>query len=175
MARPEKERIVHELVEKLSRSNVVILTDYRGLKVSDLNELRKRLRTAGVEYQVAKNTLTRIAARQLGRTAIERDLEGPTALALGYQDPVDAAKALSEYMRTSRLLSVKAALLGDRRLSAEEVTRLAELPPREQLRAEVVGALQGPLAALVGVLNGLLTNVVYAIDQRVQQRQPASA
>jgi large subunit ribosomal protein L10 len=171
--RPEKIQAVEELADKLTRSNLVVLTDFRGLKVSELGELRRRLRPAGVDYQVAKNTLTRIAAERVGRDAIVQDLEGPTALAFAFQDPVDAAKALNDYARTGKTFSIKGALLGDRRLAAEEVRQLADLPPREVIRAQVVGAIQGPLASVVGSINALLTNVVFAIDQRAQHMESA--
>lgn len=175
MATEEKARMVDELAEKLARSNLTILTDYRGLRVSEMNALRNKLRPVGVEYQVAKNTLTRFAAERVGRGAISPDLAGPTALVFGYQDPVAAARALTEYLRTSKVLKVKAGLLGERRLSPEEVTRLAELPPKEQLRAILLGSVQGPLAGFVGVLNGLLSSVAYAIDQRAAQLEGEGA
>ena len=175
MAREEKVKQVEELADRLARSNIAVLTDYRGLTVAEMNDLRSKLRQAGVEYRVAKNTLTRLAAERVGRTALIQDLQGPIAIAFGYDDPVTAAKAVAEYQRTSRVLAIKSALLGDRRLSAAEVSQLAELPSKDQLRAQLVGAIQGPMASLVGAINGLLSNVVYAIDQRAQQLQEAAA
>lgn len=165
----EKTKIVDDIADKLERSTAVFLTDYRGLTVKEMNDLRGKLRQAGVEYHVVKNTLTRFAAERVGRTAIVPDLEGPTALAFGYGDPVAVARVLNDFTRTSRVLKIKAALMGDGRIAAQDVTRLAELPPADVLRAQLVGAMLGPLASFVGVLNGLLTNIAFAVDQRAKQ------
>jgi large subunit ribosomal protein L10 len=173
-----KAPLIDALADRLARSSIAILTDYRGLTVAEISDLRRKLRAAGVEYQVAKNTLTRFAAERVNKTAINVDLEGPTAIAFAYDDPAAAAKALQDYLRTSRMLRVKSAVLGDRRLALDEVQSLAELPSRPQLQARLVGTLAGPMATLVGTINGLLSQLVYAIDQRVQQLEsgaPAAA
>ena len=164
-----KAPVVDALADKLGRSSIAIITDYRGLTVADMQTLRRRLRDVGVEYQVAKNTLTRFAAERVNKAAINPDLEGPTAIAFGYDDPAAAAKALQEYLRTSRILRVKGAILGERRLSPEDVEGLATLPGKAQLQARVVGTIQGPMASLLGTINGLLSQIAYVVDQRVQQ------
>src|SRR5215475_2883993 len=117
----------------MTRSEIAILTEYRGLTVADLQDLRGRLRPAGVEYVVAKNTLTRFAAERTGRTGIVADLVGPTAIAFG-TDPVATAKALQDFTRVNRTFLLKSALLGDRRIDSKEVEQLASLPPADQLR-----------------------------------------
>lgn len=171
-----KAALVDELADRLSRSSIAILTDYRGLTVAEISELRRKLRAARVDYQVAKNTLVRLAAERAQKTALSPDLVGPTAIAFGYEDPVDAAKALQDYLRTSRVLTVKSAMLGDRRLEPSDVQALAELPARPQLQARLVGTIQGPMAALIGAMDGLLRQLVYVIDQRAQQLgEPAVA
>lgn len=164
-----KAPVIDELADKLSRSSIAIVTDYRGLTVADMQTLRRRLREAGVEYAVAKNTLTRFAAERVNKSAMNADLEGPTAIAFAYEDPAAAARTLQDYLRTSRILRVKGAILGDRRLSAEDVEGLASLPPKAQLQARVVGTVQGPMASLLGTINGLLSQIAYVVDQRVGQ------
>jgi len=173
--RDAKVAAINELVDQLSRSNIAIVTDYRGLHVNELQDLRRKLRVANVELKVAKNTLTRFAAERLNRSAINEDLVGPTAIAFGYEDPAAAARVIQDYLRTSRILKVKGALLGDRRLSPEQVQSLAELPAKPQLQARLVGSIQAPMAALVGTMNGLLSQLAYIVDQRTEQLGGASS
>lgn len=178
MKKEAKAPLIDALADKLGRSTIAILTDYRGLTVADLSNLRRRLGEVDVEYNVAKNTLTRFAAERVDRTAIHADLVGPTAIAFGYDDPALAAKALRDHVRTSRLaLTIKAALLGDRRLAPDQLQDLADLPPKAQLQSRVVGTIQSPMTALVGTINGLLSQIAYLVDQRTQQLggEPAAA
>jgi large subunit ribosomal protein L10 len=165
-----KAPIIDALADRLERSSIAIVTDYRGLSVAQITDLRQRLRTAGVEFNVAKNTLTRFAAERVGKAAIHQDLEGPTAIAFGYGDPVEAARALRDYLRSSRVsMEVKGAVLGTRRLAASDVQSMADLPAPPVLQGRLVGTLQGPMASLVGSINGLLSQIAYAVDQRAQQ------
>ena len=175
MAREQKARIVEDLTDKLARASFVALTDFRGLNVADMESVRRRLREAGVEYRVAKNTLIRFAAQRVGRDAMVPQLVGPTALALGYGDPVDAAKALREALRAMRTLSVRGAVLDNRLLSPEEVNRLAELPSREVLLAQLVGGVQGPLVGLVSTLSGVLQQFVGVLEARRLQLEGQGA
>src|SRR5919206_677668 len=154
-ARAEKEDAIDSLVERLARSDIAVLTEYRGLSVADLQDLRGRLRPFGVEYVVAKNTLTRFAAERTGRTGIVDDLVGPTAIAFG-ADPVATAKALQDYTRVNRTFALKAALLGDRRIDPKEVEQLASLPPADILRGRVFGMIVSPLQSTVTVLSAPL-------------------
>ena len=170
-----KAPLVDDLADRLGRSSIAILTDYRGLSVAEMTDLRRRLRAANVEYQVAKNTLTRFAAERANKTAIHEDLEGPTAIAFGYDDPAAAAKAVQDYLRTSRVLKVKSAILGERRLAPDELQGLAELPSKERLQARLVGTIQSPMSSLVGPINGLLSQVAYVLDQRAQLLEGGSA
>ena len=164
-ARAEKEEAIDTLVERLARAEIAVLTEYRGLSVSDLQDLRGRLRPVGVEYVIAKNTLARFAAERTGRTGIVDDLVGPTAIAFG-TDPVATAKALQDYTRVNRTFLLKAALLGDRRIDPKEVEQLATLPPAEQLRWRVFGMIVGPLQRTVNILSAPMASFARLLDAR---------
>ncbi len=168
-----KQKQVDELAERLERAQLAVLADYRGLTVAELARLRGRLREVGGEFHVAKNTLTRRAAERLGYHDLMPYLVGPTGLATG-GDPAGLARALNEYARQQRTFVLKAALLGDRVLPPEEVGRLAELPSREQLIAQVIGGFQAPIVGLVNVLNGTLRSLVGVLVARQQQLEAAS-
>ncbi|HLH24219.1 MAG TPA: 50S ribosomal protein L10 [Chloroflexota bacterium] len=163
-----KQRQVDELAEQLQQAELTVLADYRGLTVAEMSRLRGRLRDAGGQFHVAKNTLTRRAAERLGYDELVPYLVGPTGLATG-QDPAALAKALQDYGRTQRTFVVKGAVLGSRVLPAAEVNRLADLPSREQLIAQVIGGFQAPIAGLVNVLNGTLRSFVGVLEARRQQ------
>src|SRR5438045_4099184 len=167
-ARAEKDATIDGLVERLGRAEIAVLTEYRGLSVADLQDLRGRLRPAGVEYVVAKNTLTRFAAERTGRTGIMPDLVGPTAIAFG-TDPVATAKALQDYTRVNRTFLLKAALLGDRRIDPKDVEQLATLPPAEQLRGRVFGMIVSPLQRTVNLLSAPLASLARLIEARRTQ------
>lgn len=164
---------VAALEAKFRQYPIVFLTDYRGLTVSNLADLRRQLREAGVEYHVAKNTLLGLAAKRAGLPSLEQHLAGPTAVAFASENEIAAARALATFARVSRIMTVKGGVLGKQAISAEEVTELAELPGKPAVQATMVGALQGPLANLAGVLNNALSGIVYALDQREKQLQPA--
>jgi len=173
--RPEKVAIVDEIKDKLSRAQGVILADYRGLTVMQATELRRKLREAGVEYKVLKNTLTAIAAREAGFEDLTSLLVGPTAIAFGYEDPVAPAKVLSEFAKTNPVLELKGGLLEGRVLDVEGVKALAALPSREELLSQVLRGMQGPIAGLVNVLQGTIRNLVYALDAVRKQKEEAGA
>lgn len=147
-----------------------VLADYRGLTVSQMAELRRQLRAANVELRVAKNTLARLAAQRTGREVLLPALEGPTAFVFGFGDPAAMAKALTDTIRTHRLgVTIKSALYGDQLLPAADVSRIADLPGRETLIAQVVGTMQAPIANLVGALAGTLGSLVGVLEARRQQ------
>jgi large subunit ribosomal protein L10 len=170
MPTPEKVAAVEELTDKMRRAKLAVVTDYRGLKVRDLATLRRALRPHQVDFTIAKNTLLRIAANnaELGSDAANELLSGPTGVAFCYDDIVQPAKAISDFARTSRILSVRGAMLGNVILGVDEVTRLATLPPVDELRAEAVGVISGPLSNLVGVFNGLLQTLVGTLEAQVE-------
>jgi large subunit ribosomal protein L7/L12 len=176
--RAQKEQTVSDLTDKLSRSQIVIVTDYRGLSVSEMSDLRGRLRQAGAEYQVAKNTLTRFAAEQAGWPGLVEDLKGPSAIAFGFEDPAALAKSLQEYLRVSRTtnLTIKGGVLGgDRRVTADEISRIAELPPRGVVLGQALGSVVAPLTAFLGVINAPLQNLIGIIEARRTQLEESGA
>ena len=173
MPNPRNVESVAKLAEEFEKSPNVLVTDYRGLKVSDLATLRNTLYGANVEYKVAKNTLTRIAAEQAGVLGLEPLLSGPTALAFVRGDEIAAARALTDFARTSRILTVKGGVISRMVLGPEEVESLAKLAPRPQLQADLVGAVQGPLAGVLGALNAALGGVARALEERAKQLESA--
>jgi large subunit ribosomal protein L7/L12 len=167
-ARAEKEAAIDKLADQLGKAEISVLTEYRGLSVAELQDLRGRLRPVGVEYVVAKNTLARFAAERTGRTGIIVDLVGPTAIAFG-SDPVSTAKALQDYTRVNRTFVLKAALLGDRRIDPKEVEQLATLPPADVLRGRVFGMIVSPLQRTVSILSAPLASLARLIEARRAQ------
>ena len=174
MPRPEKVAAVDELAEKLQKGQGIILTDYRGLTVKDMTELRSELRKVGVEFKVVKNTLTLLAAQKVEIEGLEPVLEGPTAIAIGYDDPVVAAKTISEFAKKNDKLQVKAGILTGKVIDAEGVKALADLPSREQLLAQVLRGMQGPISGFVNVLHGTLRNLVYVLEAVRKQKEEAA-
>ncbi|MGE5542564.1 MAG: 50S ribosomal protein L10 [Bacillota bacterium] len=167
----EKTKVADEIKDSLSRSRSAVLTDYRGLNVAQITKLRKTLRESGIEYRVAKNTLIRIAARHAGLEGLEAYLEGPTAVAFGFDDPVAPAKLLMGFARENRQLEVKAGVLDGRIIGADQVKWLADLPSREVLLAQVAGGMAAPLTGLASVLQGTIRGFVYALDGLRRQRE----
>lgn len=175
MPTKQKARTIDELSNQLSRANLVIVTDYRGLKVSDLQTLRGNLRPSGGEIHIAKNTLTRIAANNVGVSGLDPMLEGPSALVFAYEDVVQTAKAVTDFVRTSRILSVKGGVMGDRAVTAADVDAIATLPSREELQARLLGMLVSPMARTLGVLGGPSRSMVYLLNARSEQPEMAQA
>ncbi len=169
--RVEKEAAVAELKRRFKDAKSVIFADYRGLNVAQVTKLRAKLRQAGIEYKVVKNTLARIAAREVGLTGVEQFLEGPTAVAFGI-DPVAPAKAVTEFARDNEQLEIKAGVLEGRLIDLAGVKALAELPPRGVLLARVLGGMQAPLSGLATVLHAPLRQVVWTLEA-VRKKQEA--
>ncbi|MER3399488.1 MAG: 50S ribosomal protein L10 [Chloroflexota bacterium] len=170
MPRPEKVDKVNEIARLLRSAGFVVLTQFSGLSVSEMNELRRRLKEAGAEYRVVKNTLTRIAAEQVGKAELVQFLQGPTAIAFGFGDEVSLARSLVEYERGARgTLKVVAGLMDGRLLTPAEVSILASLPSRSELLARVIGGMQSPLYRLAWAFHSLLAGVVWALDARRRQ------
>lgn len=173
MPAPKKIEEVAELAEKLSRAQITILADYRGLTVAQMTGLRRRLREVGAELRVVKNRLALRAAHQVGRAALDQVIQGPTVMVLGYDDLVAPAKALMDYVRTSRLtMKVQGGVLDGRTLSAQEVADLAALPSREVLVGRVIGGMQAPIYGLLGVLSGLPRSLLWVLQGRLNQLSP---
>lgn len=173
--RPDKIEAVTSLREKLARCRGALLADYRGLDVGGMAELRRRFRAAGAEYRVVRNNLFRLAAAEAGTAGLGRYLEGPTAVAFVYDDPVTAARVLQGFIREFKLPVVKGAWVEGQVVDAEGVARLAELPPREVLLGRVLGGMQAPLAGMAGCLAGVLRGLVAVLDAvRRQKEEPAA-
>lgn len=170
MARPEKEAVVQEIKEKLQKAKSVILTDYRGLDFDQISELRNNLRAQSVEYKIFKNTLARIAVRELELTELEPYLVGPTAMALSYEDPIAPAKTLVDFAKKSKLLELKGAVVEGAVVNADKVKAMADLPSRDVLLAMFMGGLQSPLYGLAGSLNGIVRGLAVALNQVAQQK-----
>ena len=171
----EKQSIVSELKGKISASKGAVLTSYRGLTVAQDTQLRRKLREGGVEYRVVKNTMTRIAAQELGIEGLDVYLEGPTALAISESDPVAPARIISDFIKENKLktLEVKAGLLEGKVIDAEGVKALAELPSREVLLSRALAGMQSPIVGFVNVLQGSLRKFVYALEAVRKQKESA--
>ena len=171
MLKPEKERVVAELTERLRTSQTIIVADYRGLRNSQIDGVRTELLKHGARFSVVKNTLTRRAAEAAGADALLALLEGPTAIAFleADGDPVAVAKALGAAARDTRILTIRGGLLEGRPMSSAEVESLATLPPLEVLRGQVIGAVIAPLNQLLALVNAPLQNLYGLIDARIDQ------
>lgn len=169
MNREEKAKVIEELAGKL-RAGSAVLVDYQGMNVAQSTQLRARSRESGVEFVVAKNTLTKRAADAAGVEGLEEFLAGPTALAFS-EDPVAGAKLMAEFAGQVESFALKGGLLeGGRVLGEEDVVALSKLPGREQLIAQVVGGISAPLSGLVTTLNGVLRNFVVVLNQVAEQK-----
>ena len=164
----QKKQAVAELVEKLKSAQAGVLVDYRGLTVEEDTDLRRKLREAGVEYKVVKNTLTRFAANEVGLSGLDNELNGPTALAISAEDPVAPAKVLSDFAKSNECLKIKAGFLDGAVISLDEVTKLAKTPSRETLIAQIMGSLNAPISNLVRTLQALVDNGVEPSEIKIE-------
>ena len=171
MLKTDKERIVAELTERLQTSETFIVADYRGLTMSEIDDLRTKLLEHGARFSVVKNTLTRRAAEAAGADALLAMLEGPTAIAFleSDGDPVAVAKALADVARTTRVLEVRGGILEGRPITEADVANLATLPPVDVVRGQVLGAVTAPLQTIVGLFAAPLQNLVGLLDARIEQ------
>jgi large subunit ribosomal protein L10 len=171
MLRSEKERVVAELAERLRDAQTLMVADYRGLTMTEIDELRTRLLEAGARFTVVKNTLTRRAAEEAGTKDVLELIEGPTAIAFleADGDPVAVAKVLNETARARDVLVIRGGILDGALVADEDIKRLATLPPAEVLRAQLAGAVAGPLMTVVGLFAAPLRDLVGVIDARIRQ------
>jgi large subunit ribosomal protein L10 len=171
MKKEQKEQVVEELTARLKTAETLLVADYRGLTMPQIDELRTRLLESGARFTVVKNTLTRRAAEAAGADALLALLDGPSAIAFleADGDMVAAAKALADAARETRVLEIRGGVLQGRAMSADEVESLAKLPPEDVLRGQVLGAIVAPLTTLAGLLNAPLQNLVGLIDARIEQ------
>ena len=171
MLKSEKERVVEQLAERLRSTDTLMVADYRGLTMPEIDELRGRLLEAGARFTVVKNTLTKRAAEQAGTTKVLELIEGPTAIAFveADGDPVAVAKVLSETSRAHDVLVIRGGLLEGDLVGDDAIKRLATLPPADVLRAQFVSAVAAPLTTVVGLLAAPLRDLVGVIDARIRQ------
>ena len=173
MKKEDKEQVVETLTERLKAAETVLVADYRGLTMPQIDTLRTRLIESGARFSVVKNTLTRRAAEAAGADALLALLEGPSAIAFleADGDMVAAAKALADAARETRVLAIRGGIMQGRSVSAEEVETLAKLPPIDVLRGQVLGAIIAPLSALQGLVTAPLQNLYGLLDARIEQLQ----
>ena len=169
MPTQEKVESVEALKQRLGTAKTAVLTEYRGLSVQQMSELRKQLKGAAAEYKVLKNRLARLAVKGSSLDALGTHFKGPTGLVFTKQDPVAVAKALQAFVRTNPQLQIKLGLVEGKVLQPGELKALADLPSKEQLRSQIVGAVQGPMAQLVSLLQAPLRELVYALEARSKQ------
>jgi large subunit ribosomal protein L10 len=171
MLRQDKERIVGELAERLKSSPNILVADYRGLSMPEIDELRTKLLETGARFSVVKNTLTRLAAEQAGVQALLELIDGPTAIAFidADGDPAAAAKILNDTARANDVLVIRGGLLEGDTVGDAEIKRLATLPPADVLRAQLAGAVAAPLTTIVGLFTAPLRDIVNVLDARIKQ------
>jgi len=173
--RPEKQEAVAQIVEKFTSAKSVFLTDYSGLTVEAITNLRRNLRKSQVEFQVSKNTLARIAAKQVGYQDLVPHLEGPTALAFGMGDPAAPAKVLTDFLKTNEKPKVKAIIFEGKYFDAKSMSEIATLPSREQLLARLLGSLNSPITGLASSLSGIIRKLAYALNAVAESKQKTEA
>jgi large subunit ribosomal protein L10 len=169
ISRAQKEKMVADYVDKMSRSQALILADYRGLTVADMTELRRKLRETDGVFQIIKNTLFSLALKEVGLPLPAEQLEGPVAVGycLGEAPPV--AKTLMDFAKEAEALKIKGAILGPNILDADGVKGLADLPPREVLLAQLLGSVQGPMSSLVSTISAPMRELVQVLQARSEQ------
>lgn len=171
-SREKKAQIIDSLQEAFFNSRIGIFTDYRGLSAQEMFALRRRLRESGIEYRVVKNTLARFALERAGKEELSSLFQGPVAIAFGYGEITEPAKALMDYITTSKsTMGIKGGFLGDRLLTSEDVKTLSKLPPKEILIAKIAGGMQMPIISLVNYLATPIRGLMGVLQARIQQME----
>lgn len=173
ISKEKKEQILADYVDRMSQSQALILTDYRGLTVSDLSELRTKLRDENGVYQIVKNTLFKLALDQAGIAFPSEQIEGPLAVGYCLEEVPPVAKAMTEFAKANAILKIRGAILGTTFLDAAGVQDLADLPPREVLLAQLLGAVQGPMSSLASTITAPLRELVQVLQARAEQGEEA--
>lgn len=171
MPTPEKKKAVSELNEKFNEARSLVITDYIGLDVAEMTELRNKLRDAGVDYKVVKNTLARIAADRAELNEISEYFKGPTAIAFGVDDVVAPAKVLVDFAEEHEVLEIRAGFLNGEVISVDKVESLANIPSREELLAKAFASMKSPISNLVNVLNGNLRDLVQVLNKIKEEKE----
>ncbi len=165
-----KQENVAEIKEKISRSQSIILMDYRGLNVDEVTELRAKFRAQGVDYKVYKNTMMRFAFKDSNLEEFNEHLTGPNAIAFGYDDPVQAAKLSCDFAKTNEKLEIKAGVVDGKVVGIDEIKRLASLPSKDVLIAQVLAGFNSPIQGFANVLNGTLKGLVVALNAIAEKK-----
>ncbi len=171
LKKEEKGQVIEELKEKFSEAKAVILTDYKGMTVAELSDLRRLLRGGGIDYRVVKNTLARLASEDTPISAAKDVFKGPVGIALGYQDPVMTAKKVLEFSRKNEKLKLSGGVIEGKLYTANEVKTIADLPPREALLSMLAGAFQAPLSKMAAALSATVSSFAYAMNALKTKRE----
>jgi len=171
---PEKVETVEEFKSRLDGARTVLVTEYRGLTVRQLSDLRKQLRGVSAQYKIIKNRLAKLAMTDSDLSELGPHLKGPTGMVISKEDPVAVAKALHTFARTNQALAIKAGFVEGQVLPPAELKALSELPTKDAIRAQIIGAIQGPLAQLVGLLQASQRDLAYVLSER-GKNAPAEA
>jgi large subunit ribosomal protein L10 len=171
MPTERKITVLADLTDRLARMQMTVVADYRGLNVAEMTELRRKLQENGAEIMVAKNTLIRMAARAANHEELEPLLAGPTALTLAYDDVARTAKTLDQYLGTNSKISIRGGVLGHSPFDADGLKQVASMPSREQLLASILGGVQSPVSGVVGAISGLVSNIAYVVQARIDKLQ----
>jgi len=171
MPQPQKIKRVEEIAESLTSAKSIFMTDFQGLTVEEMNDLRREFDKAGVKYMVVKNTLARISAQQVGFEQMLPYLTGPTGLALSFEDPIAPVRIIFDFKKGREKPTIKAAILEGELLDEKAAEEMRNIPPREVLLGQVVSGMAAPISGFVGALKSMLTNLVYALDQIREQKE----
>jgi len=166
----DKQKVVQEIQALIEESGLVVFTDYRGLSVAEITELRSKLRQPGVTFKVFKNTLTEFALKNAGYADMAEEIGGPNAVLFSKQDLVAPAKTIYDFIKQYKKLEVKLGIVEGQKVNADKIKALADLPPREVLLAQMLGTMQAPITSVVYVLNANLTGLVRSLDQVREQK-----
>jgi large subunit ribosomal protein L10 len=172
--RKEKQAVVSEVSDRMARASAVILTDFSGLKVEQMTELRQKLKDSGLDYLVVKNTLLKLASQGTDSEQLTQDLTGPNGLGFSYDDPVELAKVLVDFAKDNPKLDIKEGVLDGKIISAVEVSALAKLPSREVLLGQLLGVMNGVARNFVSVLAAVPRGLVTALKQIEEQKAEAA-
>jgi large subunit ribosomal protein L10 len=175
ISKEKKKQMVTDYVERMSNSQALILADYRGLTVGQLGDLRNRLRQNNGQFQVVKNSLFEIALQQAGLPIPTEQLQGTVGVGYCLEEVPPVAKTLTDFAKETNIMAIRGAILGTDLVGPDGVQRLADLPPREVILAQVLGAVQGPMSGLASVLVAPLRELVQVLHARSEQAQDAAA
>lgn len=174
MEKSQKVKLVEELQEKLQKANATFIAEYKGIKAVDMNEIRKSLRDASIDFKIVRNTLSRRAVKGTAIEPLAERLKGPTAIAFSYKDAAAAAKALVQFTKDKPNLKLMAGTLGSKVIDVNEIKGLAELPPREVLLGRLLGSMKSPVSGFVCVLSGVPRKLVYALSALKDKKAEAA-